>query len=231
MPYTYWGSTEFLAWLYNESPVKDTVVTNDRWGTGTPCVHGGYYTCQDRFNPGKLINHKWENALTVDKTSWGYNRQSYLNNYMTIEELLFELASTVSCGGNMLLNVGPTSDGRITPIYEERLTQIGEWLAINGESIYATKPWRAQNETAASVWYTSNGSTVYAIALAWPSNNALVLTVPKVADNTVVSILGSSVTLSYGIVNGALTIKIPAEVDPSTLTSQWAWVFKLTNIN
>jgi len=35
------------------SPVKDTVVTNDRWGAGTPCHHGGFYTCTDKFNPGK----------------------------------------------------------------------------------------------------------------------------------------------------------------------------------
>ncbi len=38
--------------FYAFSPVKDTVVTNDRWGTGTGCHHGGYYTCSDRYNPG-----------------------------------------------------------------------------------------------------------------------------------------------------------------------------------
>lgn len=48
----YWGSKEFLAWLYNDSPVRETVVVNDRWGSDIPCHHGGYYTCTDRYNPG-----------------------------------------------------------------------------------------------------------------------------------------------------------------------------------
>merc|ERR1719481_96164 len=50
----YWTSQEFLAWLYNSSPVKDTVVTNDRWGSGVLCHHGDFYTCSDRYNPGVL---------------------------------------------------------------------------------------------------------------------------------------------------------------------------------
>lgn len=58
-----------------------------------------------------------------------------------------------SCGGNYLLNVGPTHDGRILPIFEERLLQMGEWLRVNGEAIYKSKPWAHQHDNASTnVW-------------------------------------------------------------------------------
>ena len=53
--YKYWNSTVFLSWLYNDSPVKDEVVVNDRWGSEMACNHGDFYTCSDRYNPGITI--------------------------------------------------------------------------------------------------------------------------------------------------------------------------------
>lgn len=51
------------------------------------------------------------------------------------------------------MNVGPTHDGRIVPIFEERLKQIGSWLDVNGAAIFATKPWKHQNDTVTKdVW-------------------------------------------------------------------------------
>jgi alpha-L-fucosidase len=70
----YWNSTKFLAWLYNDSPVAKTVVVNDRWGFGTAGKDGGFFNHADRFNPGHLLPHKWENAFTLDRGTWGYSR-------------------------------------------------------------------------------------------------------------------------------------------------------------
>ncbi|KAL6067768.1 Tissue alpha-L-fucosidase [Balamuthia mandrillaris] len=237
---TYWRSREFLAWLYNDSPVKDEVVVNDRWGSGDTCKHGGYYTCSDRYNPGKLQTHKWENALTIDKRTWGYARNSYLDDFLSINELVYQLVSTVSCGGNMLLNVGPTPEGTITPIYQERLVQLGEWLGINGEGIYASKPFRAQNDTAAgTLWYTaskSQANQVYAIFLEWPRADApLVLTQPKLALGvSKVSLLGvasaSDLPWRYrGGDEGGIEVQLPTLASlPPLLQGQSGWTLRLT---
>lgn len=157
--------------------VQDEVVTNDRWGKGCYCKHGGYYNCKDRYTPGELPDHKWEKCQSIDTRSWGYRRDMklsevmdlpaiikvkgrhlsshYVVNYLVILTSLFpqDLVYVVAMGGNYLLNVGPMADGMIAPVFEERLRGLGAWLGINGEAIYASKPWRVQTENSTvTVW-------------------------------------------------------------------------------
>ncbi|KAK3734282.1 hypothetical protein QZH41_015136 [Actinostola sp. cb2023] len=196
----YFRSTDFLAWLYNESPVKDTVVVNDRWGNDTRCKHGGVYTCSDRFNPGVLQSHKFEDATTADKLSWGYRRNMNIGDLHTAKAILEEMIIAISCGGNFLLNVGPTHDGRIDAVFQERLLQIGEWLAVNGEAIYKSKPWRVQNDTTnPNVWYTSKPKelAVYAITFQWPTDSVLKLDSPVTTRDTTVSLVGYEGEMSW----------------------------------
>ncbi|XP_074649548.1 alpha-L-fucosidase-like isoform X1 [Tubulanus polymorphus] len=227
----YWNSTGFLAWLYNESPVKDYVVTNDRWGSDARCKHGGFYDCNDKYDPGVLQKHKWENCMTIDRGSWGYRRNSQLSDYLTMDEITQTLAETVSCGGNLLMNIGPTHDGRIMPIFEERLRQMGDWLKVNGEAIYASKPWIHQNDTVTKgVWYTSqktvNGTAAYAIVLDWPKGD-LFLGAPVPTTRTTVTMLGVAKPFKWlPGPKGGITIHIPP-MSPYDMPCQWAWVFKL----
>lgn len=189
----YWNSKNFLAWLYNDSPVKNKVVTNDRWGSEVTCHHGDFYTCTDRYNPGTLQKHKFENAFTIDKNSWGQENQVTLTDFLTSEEIISEIVVTVSCGGNVLINVGPTKYGTIQPIFEERLRDMGYWLRMNGEAIYFTTPWDFQNDTNSdvNVWYTRQGHSVYAIVLEYPfDSNFVDLLAFKDKDVSNITLLG-----------------------------------------
>ncbi|KAM9466790.1 plasma alpha-L-fucosidase [Clarias gariepinus] len=233
-PDKYWNSTGFLAWLYNESPVRDTVVTNDRWGKDSICKHGGYYTCADRYNPGHLLKHKWENCMTIDQRSWGYRREAKLSDYLTIEQLITTLVETVSCGGNLLMNVGPTHDGRITPIFEERLRQVGQWLNVNGEGIYNTTAWKVQNDSSTpGVWYTwrPQEKAVYAFLLSWPSKGYIILSDPIVSETQTQAVMLGYKPLKWVPVKPrGLQVYLPA-LSPDQMPCSWAWTIRLTDVD
>lgn len=71
-----------------------------------------------------------------------WRRASLAEDYFTLEELVWLLVRTVANGGNLLLNVGPSSDGRIPEVEQERILGIGRWLEVNGAAIYGSKLWR-----------------------------------------------------------------------------------------
>lgn len=138
---TAWRSEELLAWLFNESPVAREVVVDDRWGNNTRGKHTGATYTTSEYGSGKDASVIWEESQGIGH-SYGYNRNEKLEDYKTSHDLILMLVDIVSRGGNLLLDIGPTADGRIPVIMQQRLTDMGKWLQINGEAIYGTKAYK-----------------------------------------------------------------------------------------
>lgn len=167
----------------------------------------------------------WEECRGI-AGSFGYNRNENLEDYSTSEQLVHMLINKVARGGNLLLNIGPTADGRIPVIMQQRLTDIGSWLKVNGEGIYGTRKWdKAPKVTPATKQYfTQKGNDLYLITTEFPSGPLQVAGVKKPVS---VSLLGSNVTIKSSFKGGVLTIAPPA-ITPGNNPSQYPWVIKLT---
>jgi alpha-L-fucosidase len=107
----------------------------------------------------------WETCMTINKT-WAYNESD--REYKSAEFLIRSLVEVASRGGNFLLNVGPQPDGLIQPEFQQRLRAVGDWLAINGESIYGTTYGPVQNMK--SVRTTAKRGRLFFHIFDWPSS-------------------------------------------------------------
>jgi alpha-L-fucosidase len=166
------------------------------------------------------------------------------------------LSDLVSRGGNLLLDIGPAADGTIPVIMEERLIQIGDWLKVNGDAIYGTKPWKVTRQwTSGEVPktdYNSEFATAYDInslvadpapgkarieAFFTAKINDLYAILPRwpgrrfdlkdVSQVKSVTLLGSDTPLKFKSAKGGISIDLPDL--PEALLSQPAWVLKVTH--
>jgi alpha-L-fucosidase len=248
-----WHAPELLAWLFNDSPVKEEVVINDRWGKETRHKHGGYWTTE--YTAGMSdIDHPWEESRGMG-VSYGYNRAEDLSVYHTGRELVFILVDTVSRGGNLLLDIGPKADGTIPVIMEQRLKEIGDWMKINGEAIYGTKPWKNTRQWTAGetprteynkefssaydvtklidkpsggkasieAFFTAKGTNVYVILPHWSSHS---LAIKSLNTASAVTLLGGGMPLKFKASRTGLLIELPER--PENLQDQPAWVLKVS---
>lgn len=85
----------------------------------------------------------WQTDTAIGKKSWGYTKD---NEFKTARQLICDLIDIVSKNGMLLLNIGPKADGAITEEETVILREIGQWMSVNGEGIYETKPWRKFGE-------------------------------------------------------------------------------------
>ncbi|MBN2329927.1 MAG: alpha-L-fucosidase [Candidatus Omnitrophica bacterium] len=254
-----WRSQEMLAWLFNESSVKDAVVINDRWGKGVRHHHGGYYTTE--YDAAAEYDKPWEECRGMG-FSFGYNQNEDIEDYNSAQVLLYMLIDIVAHGGNLLLDIGPDGRGNIPVIMQERLLQMGHWLEANGEAIYQTRPWFTKVQwtegdrnykppkqsylggdyilamtvnpkpgyAAKEVFFTSKGDALFAITPKWPMDE-LSLKGVQASEKTEITLLADSQNVSFRQEGENLVLTMPP-FDPNVLKNEltYAYVFKISHV-
>jgi alpha-L-fucosidase len=235
--YTYWKSPDFLSWLYSSSPVKDEVVVNDRWGKDCPGKHGGYFSTEYfHGSENTAADHPWEECRGIGY-SFGYNRAEASVDYKSSAELIKLLIQIVSKGGNLLLDVGPSADGRIPEIQQERLLDIGNWLKVNGEAIYETQNIRFQESYIPqdpggerNVYLTTKGDAVYVLITQWPADKTIVITNLKTSEQSAAQLLSfPDKNLTITKKGTGIVIALPS-YSPLLNNPGNAWDIKLTDV-
>lgn len=132
-------------------------------------VGGEYenYRTPEQEVPDKPLPYPWETCMTMG-TQWSFKPD---DQYKSTFRLIHLLVDIVGKGGNFLLNVGPQPDGQLPAAAVKRMEEIGQWLKINGEAIYGTRPIAPYKD--ANVVYTQKGDLVYAIYLPPEENSEL----------------------------------------------------------
>jgi alpha-L-fucosidase len=184
----------------------------------------------------------WQTDTSISNKSWGYIKD---DTFKSPEFVIDQLIDIVSKNGNLLLNIGPRSDGTIPEPVQQVLLDVGAWLTINGESIYGTRPWRVYGEgptkavagsfhdtdvqkyTAEDFRFTTKGDVLYAIGFAWPAGGeAAIESLATAAGSELVqavSLVGSEAKLRFEQRADGLHVQLPAQAP-----AKYAYVLRLT---
>ncbi|NSW54063.1 MAG: alpha-L-fucosidase [Anaerolineae bacterium] len=169
---------------------------------------GDYASAGDNLIPEAMVGGDFETPATINDT-WGYKVNDH--NWKSAEDMLHKLVDIVSKNGNYLLNVGPTAEGVIPPESVERLLAMGDWLRVNGESIYGCGAGPLQN--AEGLRTTQKGDVVYLHIFNLPADGVVKL--PLAAKVKEASLLMNGAAVGFKQRCGRLTLQLPAvELDP-----------------
>jgi alpha-L-fucosidase len=221
--------TRFAAFYYNRSL---------KYGDHVGVINYKDYAMQEhsavldleRGQLGDIRPLYWQTDTSVSNKSWGYIKD---DTFKSPEFVVHQLIDIVSKNGNLLLNIGPRSDGTIPEEVQQVLLDVGTWLNVNGDAIYGTRPWRTYGEgptkvaagsfhdtdtahyTTEDFRFTTKGDVLYAIGLAWPTNGeAMIRSLAATAGSQSVrsvSLLGSDAKPKFEQRPDGLHVELPAQ--------------------
>jgi alpha-L-fucosidase len=216
---------KFAAYYYNRG---------EEWGKGV-AINYKYVAYEEGtavldIERGQLKDIRpmlWQNDTSVSKNSWGYIQNQ---DYKTSTSIIGDLVDVVSKNGALLLNIGPKADGTIPEPEQKMLLEIGDWLKVNGEAIYDSRPWRVYGEgptevtegaftdtkrssfTGQDIRFTTNGGCLYAIVMDWPGSETVIRSLkPEVGAGKIarVSLLGMDGSLNWKQDAEGLKVQMP----------------------
>jgi len=219
----------FAAFYYNSSLKYGDHVGVINYKDYAMQEHSGVLDLE-RGQLGDIRPLYWQTDTSVSNKSWGYIENDTFKSPQFVVDQLIDI---VSKNGNLLMNIGPRSDGTIPEQVQQVLLDVGAWLNVNGEAIYGTRPWRTYGEgptkvTAGSFHdtdvanykpedfrFTAKGDALYIIGLAWPaSGEAVVRSLATIVGSEPVAsvdLLGGDPSLRFEQRGDGLHVHLPAQ--------------------
>jgi alpha-L-fucosidase len=233
--------TRFAAFYYNRSL---------EYGDHVGVINYKDYAMQEhaavldleRGQLGEIRPLAWQTDTSISNKSWGYIKD---DTFKAPEFAVHQLIDIVSKNGNLLLNIGPKSDGTIPDEVQKVLLDVGSWLNVNGEAIYGTRAWRIYGEgptkvasgsfhdtdtahyTPEDFRFTTKGEALYVIGLGWPANAQAVIHALAQATGSEhvqsVALLGSDAKLQFEQSGDGLHVRLPAQAP-----TKYAYALRVT---
>jgi alpha-L-fucosidase len=198
---------EYAEKLQSLLKLQPNIITNNR--LKRPNFPGDTQTPEQKIPTRDEMKGKdWETCMTMNGT-WGY--KSYDHDWKSSKTLIRNLIDIASKGGNYLLNVGPKADGTFPEESIERLKDIGRWMKVNSDAIYATKASPLDSLPWGRCTMKENGdnTTLYLFVFDWPNDGKL--HVPGLKDKIIFSkLLMNGETLAVDKADGGVIINVPS---------------------